>query len=85
MLSTAKDIIVVNSRTGYICLHTQICQKGQSQGTKGHTAGDHNDAFLEAESVIKVAPDNSAQLKKQLVCLDHNSDLSDLHLYTNCF
>ena len=40
--------------------HTQIGQKRQSQGTQGHTAGDHNNAFLEAESVIKVAPDNSA-------------------------
>ena len=48
----------------YHCPHTQIGQKRQSQGTQGHAAGDHNDAFLEAESVIKEAPDNSAQLKK---------------------
>lgn len=67
MLSTARNIIVVNSRiyvTNFIWSHTQIGQKRQSQSSQGHTAGDHNDAFLEAESVIKEAPDNSAQLKK---------------------
>ena len=63
MLSTARNIIIVNFRI-FERPHTQIGQKRQSQGTQGHTAGDNNDAFLEAESVIKEAPDNSAQLKK---------------------
>ena len=61
MLSTSSrnycEVVQTN-----ICVtdHTQKCKKRQPQGTEGHTAGDDNDASLEAESVIKEAPDNSA-------------------------
>ena len=48
--------------------HTQIGQKGQAQGTQGDTASDDDDASLEAETVIEEAPDDSAQLQRNIYC-----------------